>query len=54
MPAEVVRLDHQMTTMRRGIGRLIDSFADGVIDKAEFAPGIAGLKQRLSQLWERH
>jgi site-specific DNA recombinase len=54
MPAEVVRLDHQMTTMRRGIGRLIDSFADGVIDKAEFAPRIAGLKQRLSQLQERY
>jgi site-specific DNA recombinase len=54
MPAEIVRLGHQMTMMRRGIGRLIDSFAEGVIDKAEFAPRIAGLKQRLSQLQERH
>jgi site-specific DNA recombinase len=40
--------------MRRGIGRLIDSYAEGVIDKAEFEPRIAGLKQRLSQLQERH
>jgi len=34
--------------------RLIDSYAEGVIDKAEFEPRIAGLKQRLSQLQERH
>jgi site-specific DNA recombinase len=43
-----------MTAMRRGVGRLIDSYAEGVIDKAEFGPRIAGLKQRLSQLQERH
>ena len=54
MPAEIVRLDRQMTTMRRGIGRLIDSYAEGIIDKAEFEPRIAGLKQRLSVLQERH
>jgi site-specific DNA recombinase len=54
MPDEIVRLNHQMTAMRRGIGRLIDSYAEGVIDKAEFEPRIAGLKQRLSQLQERH
>jgi site-specific DNA recombinase len=54
MPDEIVRLNHQMTAMRRGIGRLIDSYAEGVIEKAEFGPRIAGLKQRLSQLQERH
>ena len=54
MPDEIVRLNHQMTTMRRGVGPLIDSYAEGVIDKAEFEPRIAGLKQRLSQLQERH
>ena len=54
MPDEIVRLNHQLTTMRRGIGQLIDSYAEGVIDKAEFEPRIAGLKQRLSQLQERH
>ena len=54
MPDEIVRLNHQITTMRRGIGRLIDSYAEGIIDKAEFEPRIAGLKQRLSQIQERH
>ena len=54
MPDEIVRLNRQITTMRRGIGRLIDSYAEGLIDKTEFEPRIAGLKQRLSQLQERH
>ena len=53
-PDEIVRLEQQMTTLRRGIGRLIDSYADAVIDKAEFEPRVAGLKQRLSQLQDRH
>ena len=44
MPDEIVRLNHQVTTMRRGVGRLIDSYAEGVIDKAVFEPRIAGLK----------
>lgn len=35
-PDEIVRLERRMTTSRRGIGRLIDSYAEGVIDKAEF------------------
>ena len=54
MPDEIVRLDRQMTSLRRGIGRLIDSYAEGVIEKTEFEPRIAGLKQRMSQLQERH
>ena len=54
MPDEVVRLDRQMTSLRRGIGRLIDSYAEGVIDKTEFEPRIAGLKQRMSQMQARH
>jgi site-specific DNA recombinase len=36
MPDEIVRLDRQMTSLRRGIGRLIDSYAEGIIDKTEF------------------
>ena len=54
MPDEIIRLDRQMTSLRRGIGRLIDSYTEGVIDKAEFEPRIAGMKQRVSQLQERH
>jgi hypothetical protein len=54
LPDEIVRLDRQMSGLRRGIGRLIDSFAEGIIDKMEFAPRLAGLKQRLSQLQDRY
>jgi site-specific DNA recombinase len=36
---------------RLGLGRLIDGYAEGLIDKAEFAPRAAGLRQRLRG-WE--
>jgi site-specific DNA recombinase len=51
---EIARLQRQIAALHRGIGRLIDSYAEGVIDKTEFEPRIAGLKQRLSQLKEQH
>ena len=35
MPEEIARLDRQSATLRRGIERLIDSYAEGVIEKAE-------------------
>jgi site-specific DNA recombinase len=54
MPDEIVRLNGQITTMRRGIGRLIDSYAEGLVDKTEFDSRSAGLKHHLSQLEERH
>jgi site-specific DNA recombinase len=53
VPDEMLRLDRQISSLRRGVGRLIDSYAEGVIDKTEFEPRITGLKQRLSQLQER-
>jgi len=49
-PEQVARLDRQVTTLRRGIDRLIDCYASGFIDKTEFEPRIAGLKLRMSQL----
>jgi len=53
-PTEVsVRLDRQMTMLRRGIDRLIDCYAGGFIDKTEFEPRIAGLKLRMSQLHQQ-
>jgi site-specific DNA recombinase len=52
-PEQVAWLARQVTTLRRGIDRLIDCYAGGFIDKAEFEPRIAGLKLRLSQLQER-
>jgi site-specific DNA recombinase len=54
MPDEVAHLDRQMTSLQRGISRLIDSYTEGVINKAEFEPRIVGLKRRVSQLQERH
>jgi site-specific DNA recombinase len=54
IPEEIIRLDRQMKNLQRGISRLIDSYAEGIIDKAEFEPRITGLKQRMSQLKERH
>jgi site-specific DNA recombinase len=52
-PQQVMQLDRQMTALRRGIDRLIDCYAGGFIDKAEFEPRIAGLKLRMSQLQQR-
>ena len=52
-PDEITRLDRQMKTLRRGIDRLIDMYAEGVIEKAEFEPRIAGLRLRMSQLQNR-
>ena len=51
---QIVRLNRQMTTLRNGIDRLIDSYAGGLIDKTEFEPRINGLKQRMSQLDQQH
>jgi site-specific DNA recombinase len=50
---DVVQLDQQIASLQRGIGRLIDSYAEGVIERAEFEPRIMGLKARLSRLQEQ-
>jgi site-specific DNA recombinase len=43
---DVLQLERQITRLQRGIGRLIDSYAEGVIEPSEFQPRIAGLKAR--------
>jgi site-specific DNA recombinase len=43
-------IDRQMARLRRGIDRLIDSYADEIIEANEFKPRLTGLKQRLAQL----
>jgi site-specific DNA recombinase len=43
-------LDRQIARLRRGADRLIDGYAEGVIDADEFRPRLAGLKQRLARL----
>jgi site-specific DNA recombinase len=52
-PEQMVRIERQLTALGRSIARLIDGYAGGSIDKAEFEPRIAGLKQRRSQLQEQ-
>lgn len=43
-------LESQISKLRRGMGRLIDSYAEGLIDKGEFEPRITRLKERMAAL----
>jgi site-specific DNA recombinase len=47
---EVDALQAQMGKLRRGIARLIDSYTDGLIDKAEFEPRVTQLRERLDHI----
>src|SRR3954452_3221032 len=47
---ELETIDRQIAKLRRGIGRLIDSYAEGIIDKAELGPRLAALRQRAGKL----
>jgi site-specific DNA recombinase len=42
--------DKQLASLRRSISRLIDAYEDGLIDKSEFEPRIAKVKDRLTRL----
>lgn len=48
--ADLALLERQITRVRQGIGRLIDSYAEGLIEKAEFEPRITRLKERVAHL----
>jgi len=43
-------LSVQIAKLRRGIARLIDSYAEGLIEKNEFEPRIQKMKQRIGSL----
>ena len=43
-------LDRQIVRLRRGLDRLIDGYAEGIIDRGEFEPRVSVLKQRLGRL----
>ena len=43
----------QITKLRRGMARLIDGYAEGLIEKAEFEPRIKRMKQRVTVLEEQ-
>ena len=47
---EVETVERQLAKLRAGTGRLIDSYAEGVISKAEFEPRLAGMRQRVAKL----
>jgi site-specific DNA recombinase len=48
---DLAGIEAQIAKLRRGMGRLIDGYAEGLIDKADFEPRVAGLRQRI-QTWE--
>jgi site-specific DNA recombinase len=47
---ELETVERQLAKLRGGVGRLIDSYAEGVISKVEFEPRLAGLRQRVAKL----
>jgi site-specific DNA recombinase len=47
---ELDALARQLAKARRAIGRLIDSYAEGLIEKPEFEPRIADLRRRAARL----
>ena len=47
---ELETVERQLAKLRGGMGRLIDSYAEGVISKAEFEPRLAGMRQRVAKL----
>src|SRR5712692_9189742 len=52
-PNEHEGLESQMSKLRRGIARLIDSYADGLIDKQEFEPRVTRMRERMQHLEEQ-
>ncbi len=50
---DLVTTQAQVTKVRQGIARLIDSYTEGFIQKQEFEPRISRLRQRLTDLEDR-
>jgi site-specific DNA recombinase len=49
-PIDVGGIETQLNRVRQGMARLIDRYADGLIDKAEFEPRLARLRERVARL----
>jgi site-specific DNA recombinase len=47
---QLTSLETQLTKLRRGVGRLIDSYAEGFIAKTEFEPRITQMRTRIAAL----
>ena len=52
-PDELSHLEARMSRLRQGIARLIESYAEGLIDKDEFEPRMARMRERLKQIDEQ-
>jgi site-specific DNA recombinase len=52
-PDELSQIEARMSRLRQGITRLIDSYAEGLIDKDEFEPRVTRLRERLKQMDEQ-
>ncbi len=50
---DAAALDGPIAKLTRGIGRLIDGYAEGLLDKTEFEPRLASFRQRLGALEEQ-
>jgi site-specific DNA recombinase len=46
-------VESQISKRRQGVARLIDSYAEGLIDQGEFEPRVTRLRQRLARLEEQ-
>lgn len=47
---ELTGVEQQVRMLKQGMGRLIDSYAEGVIEKADFEPRLLRLKERVAAL----
>jgi site-specific DNA recombinase len=50
---DVVEVERRIGALRRGVGRLIDGFAEGIIERMEFEPRVADLRARIAHLEEQ-
>jgi site-specific DNA recombinase len=49
--SDLTAVELQLAKLRRGMNRLIDSYTEGLIERREFEPRLAGFRQRI-QGWE--
>src|SRR6266702_606686 len=49
-PDELSSLETRMGRVRQGLARLIDSYAEGLIDKTEFEPRMTRMRERLQHM----
>src|SRR5216684_415079 len=52
-PSAFHGLEKQLGRLRQGLTRLIDSYSEGLINKAEFEPRITRMRERIKQLEEQ-